>query len=86
MSDKILMVEVEYSKTLEVDYKHPHDFYIRNCLGNFVYFQTKVRSKAQDKCDEVYGKGKYKVNAAKIKKQDKPLTCRGVATRRGQKK
>jgi hypothetical protein len=83
MSCKI--VEVPYEEYMNPDFKEPSGYWIKNAMGNKVWFVTSDRVKAQEECDNLYG-GKYKVNASKIQKQDKPLTCRGVATRRGQKK
>ncbi len=85
MSSEVEIVVVDFNTFNDIDFKHPAAFFVRNALGEFVFFRTRTRSKAQEKCDELYGK-KYTVNASKLQKQDKPLTCRGVATRRGQKK
>ncbi len=62
------IIEVGYLLTLEENYKHPSAFYIRNCLGNFIYFQTKCRATAQGWCNELYGVGFYKVNSGKTGK------------------
>lgn len=86
MSSEVEIVVVDFNTFNDIDFKHPSAFFIRNALGEVVFFRTRDREKAQEKCDDLYGKGKYRVNASKLQKQDKPLTCRGVATRRGQKK
>lgn len=45
------------------DFKPPSQFFIVNALGEGVYFHTRSRAKAQEKCDVEYGKGKYSVRA-----------------------
>lgn len=45
------------------DFKPPSQFFIVNALGEGVYFHTRSRAKAQEKCDAEYGKGKYLVRA-----------------------
>ena len=43
------------------DFKPPSQFFIVNALGEGVYFHTRSRAKAQQKCDDEYGSGKYLV-------------------------
>lgn len=62
------ITELAYHLTLEEDYKHISNFYIRNCLGNLIYFHTRDRAAAQEACDDMFSKGHYKVNAAKMSK------------------
>lgn len=37
-------------------------FWIKDALGVLVYFITHDRSLAQNKCDDMFGKGKYTVS------------------------
>lgn len=62
------ILEVDYQLTLELDYKHPANFYVRNCFGNFVYFLTRSREVAQKTSDEMFGVGHYRVNSGRVSK------------------
>lgn len=70
------ITRVKYEDTLELDYKHPASFYIRDATGDFVYIHTRDRAASQEIIDQEYGAGKYRVQCAKQQKQTKPLTCR----------
>ena len=39
----------------------PSNFYVINAMFEYVFFKTKFRKKAQDRADELYGKGKYSI-------------------------
>ncbi len=39
----------------------PSHFFIINALGDYVFFKTRSRQKAQASCDAVFGKGKYTI-------------------------
>ena len=39
----------------------PSHFFIINALGEYVFFRTRLRAKAQEACDKEYGKGKYTI-------------------------
>ncbi len=36
-------------------------YYIKDALGDFTYVKTSKRAIAQERIDEIYGEGKYKV-------------------------
>lgn len=72
------ILEVDYQLTLELDYKHPANFYVRNCFGNFVYFLTRSREVAQMTSDEMFGVGHYRVSSGKMSKDSGTNTVRGV--------
>lgn len=40
-------------------------YWIRNSMGYTVYFNTADRRKAQEACNDVFGKGMYTVNTPK---------------------
>lgn len=61
-------------------------FYILNALGQKVFYKTDDRKAAQAAVDEDYGQGKYTIRCDKLGAKPEKLTCRGVATRKGQKK
>ena len=69
----------------------PSTFFIKDAIGQYVFIHTSDRAKAQEHVDEIYGKGKYTVIASRLqktksKREDGGLSCRGTATRKGQKK
>lgn len=69
----------------------PSGLYIINALGDYVFFMTRDRKKAQSKCNEIYGENKYTVRTTSDKKTKSRLesggvSCHGTQTRRGQKK
>ena len=70
------VITIEFEEYTEEDYKDAATYYIKNALGQRIYFQTKDRAKAQTKCDSLYGKGHYKVNTSKIEKGGN-VTVRG---------
>lgn len=39
----------------------PSKYYIMNAFGQGVYFKTRSRAKAQEICDQIYGKGFFVV-------------------------
>lgn len=43
------------------DFKPPSQFFIVNALGEGVYFHTRSRAKAQQKCNDLYGGSKYTI-------------------------
>lgn len=50
------------------DFKKPSNHYIRNAMGEYVFFHNRDRAESQKVCDDMYGKGQYKVNASKMSK------------------
>lgn len=71
--------------------KFPGNLYIIDALGNYHFYMTRDRLKAQHQVDFDFGKGKYTVRTTSDKKTKSRLesggvSCRGSQTRRGQKK
>jgi hypothetical protein len=81
MSDVVLVVEEFHN---EVMYDPKGSYYIRNALGQVVWIKTRNRQKAQEAIDKEYGIGKYSVLPVHISKGADSVTCRAVATRKGQ--
>lgn len=77
---------VQYEQFVDFDFEPPATFYTRSAMGHYYYYHTRARAKAQEACDDVFGKGRYTVNASKIQKGKGGLTCTGTQTRRGQRK
>ena len=86
MSNDVRVTVVDFDLFSDIDFVPPATFYIRNASGDYVFVHTRSRDKAQAWVDENYGKNRYKVNASKIQKGKKPVTCTGTQTRRGQRK
>ena len=73
----IEMIDVKYEEFHQPDFKNPSKFFIRNALGDYTFFKTSSRPKAQEASDEEFGKGKYKVcNYAFNTGNNKEITAR----------
>ncbi len=46
------------------DFIPPTRYYIRDALGNYVFFRTRSRATAQSLSDEWFGNGKYRINVS----------------------
>lgn len=83
---------ISFEEFSAYDYIPHAAFYFKDALGNIIMIHSSKRDVCQAWVDENYPpKGKYKVIAAKISKtksklESGGLSCRGTATRRGQKK
>lgn len=80
---KVKTTIVNQSEVFGGDFEDPTKFFIQNAMGDFIFFHTLDREKAQAAADEMYGKGKYKVRTSRIEKAKGDLTCTGSNTRRG---
>lgn len=67
------------------DFEPPATFYTRSAMGEYYFYHTRTRAKAQEACDEIFGSGRYLVTATKIQRGTGPLTCTGTHTRKGQR-
>lgn len=86
---EIKTVDVSFIDFTDPEFIPPGSFYIRNAFGEYVFYKTGERAKAQEAANKVYGKGKYTVVAAKLEKGGSKLesgeySVRGTSTRRGQ--
>lgn len=91
MSDK----KAKEMKVTVVDYETFSDylfvpvstFFVRGATGDYYFFHTSKRADAQKQADEMFGKGKYTVVAAKLQKE-KPksesggYSCTGIGSRK----
>jgi len=77
---------VTFEEFSDYQFVPPATFFIKNASGDYVFIHTRERAKAQAWIDKEYGAGRYTVNASKMQKSKGDLTCRGTATRRGQKR
>jgi hypothetical protein len=55
---KVKITIVTFEEFTDIDFRAPTAYYIRNALGEYVYFHTRDRLEAQKICDETYGKSK----------------------------
>jgi hypothetical protein len=68
MSNELSKIQtVELTRDQLTAIKDPANYYIVNAFGNRVYIKTTDRAKAQEKADEMYGKGFYKVRCVSDK-------------------
>ena len=93
MSEKqIETIIVEYKQFSDYDFIPPGAFYIRIATGDYVFYKTSDRAKAQAQIDlDFPPKGKYtaipsKISKGKSKREDGGYSAVGVGTRKGQKK
>lgn len=96
MSNELSKIQtVELTRDQLATIKDPSNYYIVNAFGNRVYIKTTDRAKAQEKADEMYGKGFYNVRCVSDKddlgkkrwsKPEEYKPVRGSHTRRGQRK
>lgn len=86
MDSKVRVTVVTFAEFSQYDFIPPATWFFKNSLGEYTFIHTRNRATAQDWVDEHYGKGRYTVNASKMQKGKGDVTCRGTATRKGQKK
>ena len=87
MSKEVETVVVSYQEFTDYEFIPPASYFIMDSLQNYVFYKTSDRAKAQNACDEQYGKGRYTVKASKItkgkiKNESGEYTVRGTQSRR----
>jgi hypothetical protein len=81
------VIKVTFAEFTDDDFKPPATYYFKCGLGFFNFLKGKDRLVLQAWVDEEYGKGKYKLNAAKQGKGGREnCTAYGTQTRKGQTK
>jgi len=88
---KIKITQLSYAEFTDYDFQPPATFYVMDSLQNYTFIHTSQRTVAQEVVDEIYGKGRYTIKAAKqqktkSKREDGGYSAIGVGTRKGQKK
>lgn len=86
MDTAVRVTIVSFEEFSAYDFIPPATWFFKNSLGDYTFIHTRNRATAQAWVDEHYGKGRYTVNASKMQKGSGDITCRGVATRKGQKR
>lgn len=86
---KVVMkvTDVTFEEFTEYEFIVPSTFFIRDATGDYKFFHTSSRAKAQAFVDVEYGKGRYTVVASKLQKtkpknESGALSCTGTATRK----
>lgn len=79
MSKDIKIITVTYQEYTDIDFTDPATYFIVDALQNYIYFCTRDRVKAQEKCNEMYGVGKYTVKASKLVKTKSKLESGGMS-------
>lgn len=68
MSKNCEVVIVEFEEFTDLEFREVSNFFIKNCLGQRVYFMTRSREIAQMTSDSMFGVGHYRVNSGKVSK------------------
>ena len=77
MSNKLCeTVVVEFEDYTDIDFREVSSYFVRNCLGQRVYFKTRSREIAQLTCDDLYGKSHYLISSGKMQKNSGTNTVR----------
>lgn len=88
MSKEIEYIVVSYEQYTDYDFIEPGSFFVMSATQDYYFFKTSDRTKAQAKCDELFGKGKYTVKTSKNQKTKSKLesggcSAYGTTSRRG---
>lgn len=78
MSNKLCeTVVVEFEEYTDIDFREISSYFIRNCLGQRVYFKTRSREIAQATCDDMFSKGHYLISSGKLSKSPESQSAVG---------
>lgn len=78
---EIKVTVVSYEEFTDYEFQPPSSFFIMNSMQNYIFYHTRSRAAAQQKVDEEFGKGRYKVIASKLEKGSGEYTVRGTQSR-----
>jgi hypothetical protein len=59
---------VEFEDYTDLEFREVSNFFIKNCLGQRVYFLTRSREIAQHTSDQMFGINHYRINSGKMSK------------------
>lgn len=68
---------ITYNEFVDDEFTKPSNYYYKNALGEFVFIHSRSREVAQQVCDDVCGKGQYKVNASRMSKNPESQSAVG---------
>lgn len=85
--DKIKVTQVSFEEFTDYLFNPPSTFYVMDSLQNYTFIHTSQRAVAQEVVDEIYGKGRYTIRAAKqqktkSKREDGGYSAVGSSTRK----
>jgi len=78
---EIKVTVVSYEEFTDYEFQPPSSFLIMDSMQNYIFYHTRSRAAAQQKVDEEFGKGRYKVIASKLEKGSGEYTVRGTQSR-----
>jgi hypothetical protein len=84
----IEVVIVSFAQYTDYQFVEPGSFFSMSAMQDYYFYKTSDRRLAQEKCDEIFGKGRYTVKtskniATKSKREDGGVSASGVNTRKG---
>lgn len=59
---------IDFEDYTDLEFREVSNFFIKNCLGQRVYFLTRSRETAQMTSDKMFGVGHYRVSSGKMSK------------------
>lgn len=68
MSKNCEVVIVEFEEFTDMDFREVSSFFVKNSMGQRVYFMTRSREIAEAKNAELFGKGFYRLSSGKVSK------------------
>jgi len=85
---EIEVVIVSFAQYTDYQFVEPGSYFSMSAMQDYYFYKTSDRKLAQDKCDEIFGAGRYVVKtskniATKSKREDGGVSASGVNTRKG---
>lgn len=85
---EIEVVIVSYDDYTSYDFVEPGSYFSMSASQEYYFYKTSKRELAQQKCDSLFGVGKYSVKtskniATKSKREDGGVSASGTNTRKG---
>ena len=85
---EIEVVVVSFTDYTSYDFVDPGTYFSVSAMQEYYFYKTSDRKLAQDKCDEIFGAGRYVVKTSKTvktksRREDGSYSCTGTNTRRG---
>lgn len=88
---EIEVVIVSFADYTSYDFVEPGTYFSVSAMQEYYFYKTSDRAAAQEKCDSLFGAGRYIIKTSKIIKTKSKLESGGqsvyaTATTKGQKK
>jgi len=86
-SKEIEVVVVSFAQYTDYQFVEPGSYFSMSAMQDYYFYKTSDRKLAQDKCDEIFGAGRYVVKtskniATKSKREDGGVSASGVNSRK----